>query len=39
MYIHLETYIYNSVKFYLILSNSSWDQAVDTFMSQRKKGE
>jgi hypothetical protein len=39
IYIQLETYIYNSIRFYLILSSSSWDLAVDTFMSQRKKGE
>ena len=37
--IQLETYIYNSIKFYLILSCSSWDLSVDTFMSQRTKGE
>ena len=37
--IQLETYINNSIKFYLILSCSSWDLAVDTFMSQRTKGE
>jgi hypothetical protein len=39
IWIQLETYIYNSIKFYLILSSSTWDLAVDTFMSQRKKGE